>query len=91
LYLPAWFGPLGAHPTALTVLPERCTWQVFNDVTAMMDGMFLTKDGAMGQLQPGEGMPAGAKVGGNAYAACMCIYPPCQGDKSQTYLFISFR
>lgn len=40
--------------------------QVFNDVTAMMDGMFLTKDGAMGQLRPGETMPEGAKVGVNA-------------------------
>merc|ERR1719183_273744 len=35
--------------------------QVFNDVTAMMDGMFLNKDGAMGQLRPGETMPEGAK------------------------------
>jgi hypothetical protein len=40
--------------------------QVYNDVTALMDGMFLTKDGAMGQLEAGEEMPDGAKVG--AYA-----------------------
>ena len=34
--------------------------KVFSDVTKQMDGMYMTKDGAMACLHPGETMPQGA-------------------------------
>jgi hypothetical protein len=46
--------------------------KVFQDVTEQMEGMYMTRDGGMASIKPGEKLPAGA----HALKAKVCHVTP---------------